>query len=323
MLSIITIVVPIFALIAAGFCCRRTNVLGVTAASELNRFVVYLALPALLFETVATTRWEALNQPGFIAAFSIGVAVVFCVSLLLRMRGGRHLADGAIDSLNAAYANAGFIGFPLCLMALGREGLAPAIIATIITACILFAIAIVMIEFSLQREKRLLPTFIKVCRALARNPLLLAPLLGALWTTGGLALPDALASLLKMLGAAASPCALVSLGAFLAAKASPRTDAAGAGSGSRSDPRSGVGLLVLLKLVLQPAITWFLAFHVFSMPPVWANAALLLAALPTGTGPYMLAELYKREAAITSSAILSSTMVSLMTLALCLAWIAR
>jgi malonate transporter len=321
MLSIITIVVPIFALIAAGFCCRRTNVLGVTAASELNRFVVYLALPALLFETVATTRWETLNQPGFIAAFSIGVAVVFCVSLLLRMRGGRHLADGAIDSLNAAYANAGFIGFPLCLMALGRDGLAPAIIATIITACILFAIAIVMIEFSLQREKRLLPTFIKVGRALARNPLLLAPLLGALWTTGGLALPDALASLLKMLGAAASPCALVSLGAFLAAKPSSRTDAADAGSGS--DPRSGVSLLVLLKLVLQPAITWFLAFHVFSMPPVWANAALLLAALPTGTGPYMLAELYKREATITSSAILSSTIVSLMTLALCLAWIAR
>jgi len=312
MLSIITIVVPIFALIAAGFGCRRFNLLGVTAATELTRFVIYLALPALLFQTMATTRWQQLNQPGFIAAFSIGVAVVFIASLWwrMRMRNRRHLADGAIDSLNAAYANVGFIGFPLCFMALGQEGLAPAIIATIITVCILFAIAIAMIEFSLQQERRPLLAFIKVARALSRNPLLLAPLLGALWNLSGIALPDAITSLLKLLGAAASPCALVSLGAFLAAKQATRAGA-------------GVPVLVLLKLLLQPAITWLLAFHVFTMPIAWANAALLLAALPTGTGPYMLAELYKREAATTSSVILSSTVASLITLALCLGWIAR
>ncbi|RXZ32862.1 AEC family transporter [Oxalobacteraceae bacterium CAVE-383] len=319
MFAIFTIVIPVFALIAAGFCCRRMNVFGATAAAELNRFVVYLALPALLFETIATTKWATLNQPGFIAAFGIGVAVVFGATLLLRMRGGRHLADCAIDSLNAAYANVAFIGFPLCFMALGREGLTAAMVATIITVCILFAIAITMIEFSLQHEqssrqsnRQLLPVLRKVGGSLSRNPLLLAPLLGALWTTGGAPLPDALASMLKLLGAAASPCALVSLGAFLAA-----------GQGKRAEARSSASVLVLLKLVLQPAITWFLAFHVFSMPPAWANAALLLSALPTGTGPYMLAELYRREAAVTSSAILGSTVISLMTLALCLGWIAR
>src|ERR1700693_3248211 len=314
MLSIITIVVPIFALIAAGVGCRRFNLLGVTAATELTRFVIYLALPALLFQTMATTRWQQLNQPGFIAAFSIGAAAVFIASLWWRMRkrNTRHLADGAIDSLNAAYANVGFIGFPLCFMALGQAGLAPAIIATIITVCILFAIAIAMIEFSLQQERRPLLAVIKVARALSRNPLLLAPLLGALWNLSGMVLPDAITSLLKLLGAAASPCALVSLGAFLAAK---QTTRAGAGV--------PVLVLVLLKLLLQPAITWSLAFHVFTMPTAWANAALLLAALPTGTGPYMLAELYKREAATTSSVILSSTVASLITLALCLGWIAR
>lgn len=313
MLSVFTIVIPIFALIGAGFWCRRANVFGVTAAAELNRFVVYLALPALLFDTIATTKWAELNQPGFIAAFGIGAAVVFGASLALRMRGGRHLADGAIDSLNAAYANVAFIGFPLCFMALGQEGLTAAMVATIITVCVLFAIAILMIEFSLQREgadRRLLPILRKVGASLSRNPLLLAPLLGALWNTSGAPLPEVLTSMLKLLGAAASPCALVSLGAFLAARQSKRAE-------------SGAGLLVMLKLVLQPAVTWFLAFHVFSMPPAWANAALLLSALPTGTGPYMLAELYKREAGITSSAILGSTIVSLMTLALCLGWIAR
>jgi malonate transporter len=308
--AILTIVAPIFALIAIGFGCRRFNLLGVTAAVELNRFVLYLALPALLFQTMATIHWQQLDQPGFIAAFGLGVAAVFMASLWMRMRGKRHLADGAIDSLTAAYANVSFIGFPLCFMALGQEGLAAAVVATIITVCILFAIAIVLIEFSLQQEKRPLLALAKVSSSLSRNPLVLAPLLGVLWNSSGVALPEAVTTMMKLLGAAASPCALVSLGAFLAAKQTTRTG-------------TGMPALVLLKLLLQPAVTWFLAFHVFSMPTTWANAAVLLAALPTGTGPYMLAELYKREAAMTSSVILSTTVISLMTLALCLGWIAR
>ena len=58
MLSILEILLPVFCLILAGFICRRKGVLGPTAASELNRFVVWLALPALLFDTMANAKWE-------------------------------------------------------------------------------------------------------------------------------------------------------------------------------------------------------------------------------------------------------------------------
>jgi predicted permease len=49
MSSVVGVVLPIFGLILAGYLCRRTGRLGETAASELNRFVVWLCLPALLF----------------------------------------------------------------------------------------------------------------------------------------------------------------------------------------------------------------------------------------------------------------------------------
>ena len=78
--------------------------------------------------------------------------------------------------------------------------------------------------------------------------------------------------------------------------------------------------LVGLKLVVQPAITWVLAFRIFAMPPLWAHAALLLSALPIGTGPFMLAKLYDREAALTSRAILVSTVASLVSVSALLAW---
>jgi hypothetical protein len=64
-------------------------------------------------------------------------------------------------------------------------------------------------------------------------------------------------------------------------------------------------LLVGLKLVLQPAATWLLATRVFGLPPLLTHTAVLLAALPTGAGPFLLAEFDRREAGITSTVALA------------------
>ncbi|SOE93194.1 Membrane transport protein [Burkholderia sp. D7] len=139
--------------ILAGYACRKTNRLGPNASSELNRFVVYLALPALLFDIMATTPWHMLDQPAFIAAFGLGAGGSFLLTAMIRLKQSRHLADASLDGLNAAYPNAGFIGLPLCLLAFGHASLAPAVIAMILTVCVLFAVAIVLIELGLQTER--------------------------------------------------------------------------------------------------------------------------------------------------------------------------
>lgn len=303
MLSTLTVVLPIFALIFAGWLARRLGALGAHATTELNRFVVYLALPALLFDIIAHAKWTDLWQPGFVAAFGLGAALIYALTLALRARRPRHLADAAIDGLNAGYANTGFIGFPLALVALGREAMAPTLVATIITVCLLFAVAITLIEIGQQTEQRGRHLVVKVGGALLRNPLLVAPALGALVPIAGLNVPVPVDSFLKLLGGAASPCALVALGLFLAADR--RSSETNAGS---------VALLVGLKLFIQPVVTWLLATSVFGLPPLLTHTAVLLAALPTGTGPFMLAEFYKREASVTSSVVLVSTIVSVATI---------
>lgn len=63
-----------------------------------------------------------------------------------------------------------------------------------------------------------------------------------------------------------------------------------------------------------------LALHVFAQPPALAQPAVLLAALPTGTGPFMLAEFYRREAGVTSKAIIGSTVFSVITITIYLAF---
>jgi len=316
MSAVFNAVLPVFALILTGFICARRGILGPAATDSLNAFVVWLALPALLFQAMAGIDWAGLDHPGFLAAFAGGMAITFLLSFLLgplsRRPAHHRLADRSIEGLDAAYANTGFMGIPLCLVALGHAALVPAVIATILTACVLFAGAIVLIETDLHEEPRLGATLRKVGLSLLRNPLVASPLLGLaaalLHGATHMPLPPLLFHFTSLLGAAASPCALVTIGLFLA----------------QSETAKETGIitrLVALKLLVQPAITFLLAFRVFDMPTLWADTALVLSALPIGTGPFMLAKLYNREAAVTSRAILVSTVLSLVTVSALLAWL--
>lgn len=301
MIANLLVTLPVFALILTGYLARRWGALGPGATREINRLVVWLALPALLFRIMAEASPQAIWQPGFIAAFSVGVALVFAGTIAVRRRAGVALADAAIDGLNAAYANTGFLGFPLALAIFGAHAMAPTLIATILTVSVLFAVAIVLIEIGLQGSgsgilRRTLP-------ALLRNPLLIAPFLGLCVMASGLAMPGPVDRYLQLLGDAASPCALISLGLFLAGQAGQR-------------PKAGPGVegaLIGLKLVVQPLVTYGTA-RVFGLTQDQAFLVTLLAALPTGTGPFMLAEFYGREALLTGRVVLKTTALSVLTI---------
>jgi malonate transporter len=77
--------------------------------------------------------------------------------------------------------------------------------------------------------------------------------------------------------------------------------------------------VVVAKLVVLPAICAVLALKVFVLPPVWATTAVLLNALPTGTGPFMLAEFYGRDAVRASRIMFVTTLLSLFSVPACIA----
>lgn len=303
MFASLFVVLPIFALVFAGWMARRLGALGDTATREVNRLVVYLALPALLFDIMANADPAELWRPGFTAAFALGCAVVFAGTLAVRMAHGRQLADATLEALNASYANTGFMGFPLVLAVIGESALVPTLVATILTVSVLFGIAIILIEFGRQTGSRRRDIWRKTAAALVTNPLLVAPMLGALVMASGLDLPAPAQSFLDLLGAAASPCALIALGLFLAGTP--------AGEGQRTGL---VAVLTALKLIAQPAATWLVAGPLLGLPPATVHLVVMLAALPTGTGPFMLAELYGRGGVVTSRVVLLTTVLSVVTL---------
>ena len=79
-------VLPLFGLIAAGYLAGRRRMLGEGATDALNRYVLFLALPAQLFLGLARITWAELDQGGFVATYGLGLFGTFAVALLLARR---------------------------------------------------------------------------------------------------------------------------------------------------------------------------------------------------------------------------------------------
>jgi predicted permease len=310
MQAVLNAALPIFALILTGFLCARFGGFDRSATDNLNRFAVYLALPALMFLAMSKITPEQVRQFGCALTFAGGIAVTFAIGFGLSRLRGRAVANSSIEGLDAGYSNVGFMGIPLCLLVFGQASVPAAIIATLFTACVLFLFAIVLIEVDLHKGASLIRTVGKVSLSLVRNPLLIAPIAGLLVGLSGIILPAPLERFASLLGGAASPCALVCIGLFLAQERVVSGDA------------TSIAALVLLKLLVQPAVTGLFAFYVFEVPSLWARSAVLLSALPIGSGPFTIAKLYGLEAGVTSGAILVSHVFSVVTVSLLVAWLA-
>jgi len=308
--AVLNSALPIFALILTGFICGYFAVFDKTATDNLNRFAIYLALPSLMFVAMSKITPDQVRQFGFIGAFFGGSSITFAVAFAISRARGRRVANASIEGLDAGYSNVGFMGIPMCLLVFGPESAPASIIATLFTACILFLFAFVVVEVDLKKGNSFLSTWTKVAKALLTSPLLIAPAAGLCIGLSGIKVPGPFESFTTLLGGAASPVALVCIGLFLAQERVVSHDA------------TSIGMIVAMKLILQPAVTAFLAFYVFTMPPLWSHSAVILSALPIGSGPFTIAKLYGLEAGVTSGSILASHVFAVLTVSLLVAWLA-
>jgi malonate transporter and related proteins len=311
MQAVLNSAVPIFALILTGFICGYFGVFDRVATDNLNRFAVYLALPSLMFVAMSKIAPDQVRQFGFVGAFCGGFATSFAVAFVISRLRGRRVANASIEGLDAGYSNVGFMGIPMCLLVFGPESAPVSIIATLFTACVLFLFAVMVVEIDLQKDGSFWTTCGKVTWALIRSPLLIAPFAGLAVGLTGIKLPEPFLNFTSLLGGAASPAALICIGLFLAQERVVTADA------------TSIGILVSLKLILQPAVTALLAFYVFKMPPLWSHSAIILSALPIGSGPFTIAKLYGLEAGVTSGSILASHVFGVITVSLLVAWLAQ
>jgi malonate transporter len=305
--QIVDVVLPVFGLIGIGYGVAGVGLLTEDAGEALAGFVFAVAIPLLIFRTLATADFSGASPwllwLPFFAVFGVNWVLG---DFLIRRLFQRDARAGVVAGISSAYGNTVLVGIPLTLAAYGAEGVAPMALIVAVHLPVMMAVSAVLIERALRQdgvaEGHLdgKTRALNVLFTLARNPIIIGLFAGAVWRFFGLPLAGLPASLVNRLADVASTLALFAMGMSLWRY------------GLRGNIRAGL-FLSAMKLLVQPALVLLLVHNVAPMPPSWAKIAVLAAACPTGVNAYLVAARFKAGEALASNAITLSTGLAVFT----------
>jgi len=306
MLTIFLETLPFFALIGLGLGAARLGVFPPEATGYLTKFVFYFALTAMLFNFSANLGLEEIWQPRVIAAYLLACLTVYLTVMIIAFLRHATLAEATIEAQCGIIGNTGFMGLPMLALLLGPASVPYMLLVLSVDLIVFSSLFTMMITLARQGQiDRGLP--VKLAGAVARNPMVAAMVLGLAWASTGLGLPAPVNDTLTLLGAAATPGAVFALGASLADK--------------RVERLGIVSWLTIVKLGLHPAVVALFALVVFQLDPVASAVLIAAAGLPVAGNVFILAQHYNAGPARVSATILVSTLVSMATIPVIVAWV--
>jgi predicted permease len=300
MLDIVGLVLPFFGLIFMGYLLGRIRHEPIEALGWMNTFVLYLALPSLFFQLLATTPIEQLTEWGFIIGSVLSTYIVFSLMFVASVLLRGDIASSTIKGLASAYGNIGYMGPGLALLALGDQAAVPVALIFCFENIMHFAIAPMMMALSGSEKAPPAKLAMGVVRRIVLHPFIIATALGV----GAAALhvdpPLPVSRFLGYLAQAAAPCALFAMGVTLALRPLKRV------------PHELLPI-ALLKLILHPALCYVMLSAIGDFSPVWVYTAVLLAGLPTATNVFVIAQQYGVWVERASASVLLTTLFSVAT----------
>ncbi|MFM0395562.1 AEC family transporter [Paraburkholderia phytofirmans] len=297
-------ILPIFAIILTGWVAGASGYMPRALAAPLMRFAYYVAMPSLVFLTIADESLHSLLDWRFLAAFGGGSMICFvAVMMFARMAWGAGVAKSGILAAAVSMTNTGFVALPILKTLFGQPGVLAAAIATVFVGAVMFPILVLLLEIGRYDTSRNIRTA-ALLRQIATNPVILATIFGLLWSILGLKLYGPVVSFLTILGEALTPCALFAIGLDLTIA-------------ELRERLSLYALLTALKLAIMPLVVYGLCLAV-GLDRTATVAAVVCAAVPTAKSAYVLAVEYDVEKNVVGAVISMTTLFSVFTL---LAWL--
>ena len=307
--ALLEIVLPIFAVVLTGWIVGRFEIIKGERVNGLADFTFFIAIPALMFRSVVRNiRWETADPGVLIVYFGSGL-LVYGVAMAIGLRVFRiSFEEAAVLALACTFGNSVQLGIPMVVRTFGEHGLVPLMLIISFHSLVLIGLTTVLIEIARGRGGGAKAAAIQSAKGTARNPIIIAMVSGLIVAAFDVELPHMADDFLALLGAAGIPCALFALGAQLA-----RFKFAGS--------LGPTGVILVLKLAALPAVVWGLALAL-GLTREAESVAILASGLPTGANVFILANRYLVYQAPVVSAVVASTVLSLGTITLLIAWLA-
>lgn len=292
-LVILNIVLPVFIVILLGYLTKRLRLVDGSFLFHLNRLVYYIALPALLFYKIASADFETSFNLQMVLGYALAVLVMFILTYIYAAVRGFPREVRGVFSQCAFRGNLAYIGLALIFNGYGEAGLASGgvMLGFVVPVINFFSIIALLIPY---REKRV--GAIYFVKQLAANPMIIAPLLGIIWSFLRIPMPVILDRSFSIVTGMALPLALIAIGASFSMKRL-QGDIFLAGQAAVS------------KLLLTPAVTALIMYGCGARGMVLA-IGIICAATPTATASYVMTQQIKGDAELAGTSIMLTTLLS-------------
>ncbi len=307
MLNILLVTFPFFALVLAGFVAARQGLLPLVAIPGLNSFVLYFALPAMLFRFGSTTPIAQLLDASVAGVYLVCALVMVAFAIAMSLNRVIRWNDASLGALVAAFPNTGFMGVPLLATLLGADQMGPVIVLITVDMVVTSSLCIALSRLD-EGEGGAAAAAGKALRGVVVNPLPWAIILGAAASWAQFAFPAPIEKTVWLLADAASPVALFTIGAVLAR------------SQMQADHPMPLGHylpIAVMKLVLHPLLVLLAGSAAIQLgvplEPQALVAMVLVAALPSASNVSLLAERFGADNGRIARIILVTTVLAFFT----------
>ncbi len=306
-LTVLLVTFPFFALVLAGFVAARQRLLPLDAIPGLNSFVLYFALPAMLYRFGSTTPIAQLLDVAVAGVYALCALVMVGFALVMTFSERIRWNDASMGALVAAFPNTGFMGVPLLAALLGPQSVGPIIVVIVVDMLLTSSLCIALSRMD-QGEGGPWAAAGKALKGVLSNPMPWAIILGAIASSLEFSLPGPIEKTVWLLADAASPVALFTIGAVLAR------------SQMQSDhpmPWSDYVPVAMMKLLLHPVLVLLVGSVAIQMglklSPFALTVMVLVAALPSASNVSLLAERFGADNGRIARIILVSTALAFLT----------
>jgi malonate transporter and related proteins len=307
LIAVLSIVTPVFALMALGYLAARLRYLPEGAGGILSQFAFKVAIPVMLFRSMLTAPPLQGSPWRLLAAYLAMVALLWlAATLVAALVLGKPADDHAAFAMSSTFGNTVMLGIPISVMAFGEQATTLLAILIAVEATLLWVVATLHMEIARRGRDMSISALGGVFRDLAANPIILSLVFGLAGRAAGVTLPAMPDRLFALLGQAGVPTALFALGMVLA-------------TFRLGGEKPTLAAICALKLFAMPALAYLLAQHVFGLPPLFTAVLIMHCAMPVGANPFLFATRYDRSPATISAAIVASTLVAVITVSALLA----
>ena len=306
MLAIITVIAPIFALMAFGYGAVRFRLFPAEGIKSLIAFVNNFATPCLLFHSLLTSDLRSAFNLAIIGPFYIGALICFVLGIVVAIRFfGNTPGVGVSVGFSGTFTNTVLVGLPIMTRAYGPESLPVTLSIIGLHGAILLTIAMITMELVRRDGQPLGKTLFVAARRVLSNPLIWGIIAGMIGYFSGLQLIEPAEAFFVMMSSAVIPAALFGIGGAL-------------NEYKLSDNWRQALVASFIKLIVHPALAYVMMIWILHVPMEIARYGILLSAMPAGVNVYIFATYYNRAASVAANTILIATIASAVTIS---AWL--